>query len=117
MMRIDIEYPEFLVMILREIAYGINIGFNRVLIKPAQITDFHYAIGNIDVLYSQSNVVLNLPGNGERKQLIIGGLKLNYPYLVNATNFTTKANTDQSGTLVVGNVPFFGGNYVTIVSN
>jgi len=106
-----IEYPEVIVMFTREIVYGINLHLNYVSISPfvENANDFHYVIGNIDVLYSQQDIVLKLPGKGEQKQVIIGGLKSGTSYNIKSGSFSGKGVVDDKGVLAISSVPV-GGN-------
>ena len=62
-----VEYPAFVVMMLREILYGIELNINSVVINPFPMLltgqTFYYNFGNLRVNYSQSKVELNIPGD------------------------------------------------------
>ena len=58
------EYPSTVVMLLREIKYGINITFSTIEIDPFGPTTYTYDIGNVYVSYdSKKSVKINVPGN------------------------------------------------------
>jgi hypothetical protein len=62
-----IEYPELVVMLLREIVYGINIGLNTVRIEPnlpRGMTSYNYRIGQVSVDYSKQRVMFHALGSG-----------------------------------------------------
>jgi hypothetical protein len=65
-------YPEMVVMLLREVAYGIDIGFGEVSIAPFGRSRFHYHVGNVDVAHSPQRVVLRIPGSGEKRFNVAG---------------------------------------------
>jgi hypothetical protein len=91
------EYPEILTMLLREVAYGINIGLTEVNIAPLTRTDFQYKIGNTEVNYSKEKVSMNLPGNGDRKY-ILKGLNQNGKYEVTVGGKVKEiVSSDESG--------------------
>jgi hypothetical protein len=61
------EYPSTIVMLLREIRYGININLQTIVINPFGPTSFTYNIGDIYVKYIQLTLVeMNLPGGPNR---------------------------------------------------
>ena len=90
-----------LVMLLREAAYGINVGLSDVTIAPFGNSDFHYHIGNVDVDYSRDAVMMTLPGSGD-KNYAISGLVPNSVYQVIATHGHARVQhvgSDANGTL------------------
>jgi hypothetical protein len=55
------EYPESVLMLLREVVYGIYIGLTSVRISPfpeppATTSSFVYNVGNVNITYSQQSV-------------------------------------------------------------
>jgi hypothetical protein len=66
------EYPSLVVMLLREIAYGIDLGLQNVTIDPFTRTDFRYHLGFVDVSYSSDAVRMTLPGSGTKSYAIHG---------------------------------------------
>ena len=66
------EYPSLAVMLLREIAYGIDLGLQDVVIDPFTRTDFRYHLGVVDVSYSAAAVTLTLPGSGTKNYAVHG---------------------------------------------
>lgn len=62
-------------MLLREVRYGINLGFLTVSISPFGPTDFAYHVGDINVEYSPDRLLLGpLPGTGENKTFTVTGM-------------------------------------------
>jgi len=63
------EYPSLVVMMLRELVYGIDLQVGAVTIDPfprlATGTSYLYAFGSVRVYYSESLVTINIPGEGE----------------------------------------------------
>jgi hypothetical protein len=76
-----IEYPEMVVMLLRELVYGINIGLNTLVVNPIE-KEFEYRIGDVHVRYSRDNVLINAPGAGRSKAIRIHNLEPNRVYSV-----------------------------------
>lgn len=56
------EYPSVVAMLLREVRYGITLGFSTVTIAPFGINEFQYHIGNVHVDFSPTRVSMVLPG-------------------------------------------------------
>jgi hypothetical protein len=75
------EYPELVVMLLREITYGIDLGLGTVRIDPFGPSSFRYHVGDVDVDYSAAEVQLGLPGSGSRA-FELHGLTAGAPYHV-----------------------------------
>jgi len=104
--RYDHEYPEMVVMLLREVAYGINIGLRDVRIAPFGHARYHYHIGDVDVAYSPTAVSLTVPGSGD-KRITVAHLVPTAVYAVRATNRVSGqrrawvVTTDAGGTLTV----------------
>eukprot|EP00040_Diaphanoeca_grandis_P026583 m.149250 g.149250 ORF g.149250 m.149250 type:complete len:880 (-) comp30646_c0_seq1:102-2741(-) len=96
------EYPSTVAMLLREIRYGINLGFTNITINPFGVTSYNFHIGNINVDYDQAKVELVLPGQGP-KSFQITGMTPNTKYLISVdcdgANETLKAMTDMTGVL------------------
>ena len=57
------EYPAVVSMLLREVKYGIDIGYRTVSISPFGISEYNYHVGSVHVDFSPSEVVLELPGD------------------------------------------------------
>jgi hypothetical protein len=66
------EYPEMVVMLMREVRYGINLGLGTVTIDSWGADSYRYHLGDVNVDYSQKLVTLNLPGSGTRSYTITG---------------------------------------------
>jgi len=104
--RYDHEYPEMVVMLLREVAYGINLGLRDVRIDPFGHARYHYHIGDVDVAYSPTAVSLTVPGSGD-KRITLAHLVPTAVYAVRATNRVSGqrrawvVTTDAGGTLTV----------------
>jgi hypothetical protein len=88
------EYPEVLVMLLREVVFGIKLGFGTVVLRPIAPTNYHYRVGNVQVDFSPRAVSLALPGSGER-QFTIHRLLPNRRYRV----MDSEVQTDARGVL------------------
>jgi hypothetical protein len=90
------EYPEILVMLLREVVFGIKLEFGTVVLKPVAPTNYHYRVGNVQVDFLPRAVSLTLPGSGER-QFIIHRLLPNANYRVLSGGFENQTRTDGKG--------------------
>jgi hypothetical protein len=77
------EYPCTVAMLLREIRYGIHIGFFNVTVDPflshagtneSTNSPFHYHVGNINVDFNPDNgtASLSVPGHGHRNYVLVG---------------------------------------------
>jgi hypothetical protein len=90
-----VEYPELVVLTLREITYGINIGLNAVLIEPTCGYSFMYHIGMVSVDYSKERVSVSAPGSGS-KRYFISGMISNATYMLSITKngFVIRSNED-----------------------
>jgi hypothetical protein len=75
------EYPELVVMLLRELTYGIQLGLGTVTIDPFGPSAFQYHVGDVDVGYSAQALDLRLPGSGDR-QFDVHGLTPGASYTV-----------------------------------
>jgi hypothetical protein len=75
------EYPEVVAMLLREVAYGIDLGLGTVDIDPFTRERFRYHLGSVDVAYSRDRVVMRLPGTGQ-SAYAVHGLDANASYRV-----------------------------------
>eukprot|EP00823_Brevimastigomonas_motovehiculus_P007103 TRINITY_DN6119_c0_g1_i1.p1 TRINITY_DN6119_c0_g1~~TRINITY_DN6119_c0_g1_i1.p1 ORF type:complete len:776 (-),score=183.55 TRINITY_DN6119_c0_g1_i1:243-2570(-) len=101
-----IEYPELIVMMLREVTYGINISFSTLQITPA-VKKFHYNIGNVDVTYDAAGSFrIRVPGFADReKTYIVSGLPSRRSFAIKAvrdsgSQITKTATSDENGKLV-----------------
>jgi hypothetical protein len=92
------EYPELVVMLLREVTYGIDLGPGRVTIDPFGPTSFRYRVGDTDVRYSRTAVDLTLPGSGMRA-FDVHGLVAGATYTVVGRGSPQKVRADADGTL------------------
>jgi len=102
-----------LTMLLREVSYGIYIGFNNITVSPFGKTDFNFVVENLEVSYSQQTVSFNmLPGSGN-KVFRIDGLLASTSYKVTSLNIQT-VTTDASGTLSFTNAVGEGPIVVTV---
>ena len=68
-------------MLLREVRYGIRLGFNEVSVVPLGASTFSYAVGNVRVRYSRAAITVSIPGSGART-FVIGALSPGAKYLV-----------------------------------
>eukprot|EP00043_Microstomoeca_roanoka_P000963 m.30236 g.30236 ORF g.30236 m.30236 type:complete len:789 (+) comp10587_c0_seq1:120-2486(+) len=68
------EYPATVVMLLREIRYGINIGLTNMTINPFGVTNFTFGVGNVYVHHSPTDVEVSIPGTST-KLYVISGLR------------------------------------------
>ena len=66
------EYPEVVGMLLREVAYGIDVGLGTVDIDPFTRDGFRYHLGSVDVAYSRDRVLMTVPGTGATRYAIHG---------------------------------------------
>ena len=92
------EYPEVLVMLLREVVFGIKLGWGEVVVQPAAPTNYHYQVGNVRVDFSPRAVSLLLPGSGER-QFTIHHLLPNASYRIVVGGVESQARADVKGVL------------------
>jgi hypothetical protein len=60
------EYPSTVAMLLREVRYGIELGYATVTIDPFGPRAFNYHVGNVNVDYGSHAVSISVPGAGER---------------------------------------------------
>ncbi len=90
------EYPEVLVMLLREVVFGIKLGWGEVVVQPVAPTNYHYQVGNVRVDFSPRAVSLLLPGSGER-QFTIHRLLPNASYRVVAGGSESQVRADTKG--------------------
>src|SRR5439155_18724005 len=91
------EYPSLVAMLLRETAYGIDVGLQDVDIDPFSRSDFRYHLGSVDVTYSGDGVALTLPGSGI-KRYAIHGQRPGATYRITVTG----ANAQPPATAVAG---------------
>ena len=67
------EYPSAIAMLLREVRYGIRLGFAEVAVAPfGAPARFEYRVGNVRVAYSAERVVIAVPGSGGRAHRVEG---------------------------------------------
>ena len=97
------EYPSTVAMMLREIRYGINLGFNNISIAPFGPIAFTYDIGNVFVQYGAAKLIFGLPGSGD-KGYSVEGLKAGTVYTLSSTGcadtlMPASATTSASGVL------------------
>ncbi len=90
------EYPEVLVMLLREVVFGIKLGLGTVVLQPTAPTNYHYQVGNVRVDFSPRAVSLLLPGSGQR-QFAIHRLLPNMGYQVVEGGAEREVKTDAQG--------------------
>jgi hypothetical protein len=55
------EYPEIALMMMREIKYGISIGFQTISIDPFLSDPFVYSTGDLNIRFSQSLIQVYIP--------------------------------------------------------
>ena len=66
------EYPSLVAMLLREVRYGIRLGFQTVSIAPFGPAQFVYDVGNVHVDYAQERIAVSVPGSGNRSFIVDG---------------------------------------------
>jgi hypothetical protein len=101
------EYPSLLVILLREIVYGIDVKLNSVTINPMMNTStpsFAYHIGNTRLAFNQRRVEISLPGNRDvehMKACRIDSLIPLTSYKIRSTCRTSTAlvESDRSGSI------------------
>lgn len=79
------EYPSLVVMMLREVQYGINIDLLNVNIDPFPPVAYALHLGVVSVDYSNTLVTLSLPGvagQAQQKLVTITGLQQNVGYSI-----------------------------------
>lgn len=72
-----IEYGEVLAMVLREVRYGLRIGFTTVTVDPLLATpassSFVYTAGDqVRLAYNATNVCIQLPVSGPKTWIVTG---------------------------------------------
>ena len=96
------EYPSTVVMLLREIRYGINLNLATVEIDPFGPSSFTYNIGNVYVKYNAPGgmVEINVPGS-RKVSYEVHGMEANalYDIVIDGKSSET-ATADGSGLLV-----------------
>jgi hypothetical protein len=92
------EYPEVVVMLLREVAYGIRLGVTDVTIDPLSRRDFDYRVGDTEVRHSAAQVELHLPGTGTRN-FTISALTPGATYQVHGKGKPQRVVADTTGTV------------------
>ena len=92
------EYPELVVMLLREVAYGIRVGLTDVTIDPLSRRDFTWSFGGTEVRHSARQVVLRLPGTGTRR-FAISALTPGAVYQVHGHGKPQRVVADAGGTI------------------
>lgn len=82
------EYPSTVAIMLREIRYGIELGFGHVAVAPMPNTAFNYHIGNVNVDYNPSGTTyIKVPpsgANGADREFRFAGMHVNATYVVDA---------------------------------
>lgn len=82
------EYPSTVAIMLREIRYGIELGFGHVAVAPMPNTAFNYHIGNVNVDYNPSGrTYIKVPpsgANGADREFRFAGMHINATYVVDA---------------------------------
>jgi hypothetical protein len=68
------EYPSLVVMMLREVQYGIDIGLDHVNIDPFPHKSYTLTLGVAAVSYAPEQVVLSLPGTCLTILLLLVGM-------------------------------------------
>jgi hypothetical protein len=102
------EYPELVVMLLRELTCGIRLGLGSATIDPFGPRAFSYHVGDVDVDYSAEQLALRLPGGGDRRY-DVHGLTPGARYIVRDKGRVTLARADDAGVL-----RFDAGSEVTV---
>ena len=92
------EYPEVLVMLLREVVFGIMLGFRTVVLRPIAPTNYHCRVGNVQVDFSPRAVTLKLPGSGER-HFTLHRLLPNGRYRITGSGMDSEVRADAKGVL------------------
>ncbi|KAH3758309.1 ribonuclease P protein subunit RPR2 [Pelomyxa schiedti] len=97
------EYPETLVQLIHEVAYGIDLGINNITVNPLSRTSYYYTMGTgslpVTISYSTDLVVLsNLPGDG-KKYFTIGHLHpmVYYKLVQSPSGITQRIEADVEG--------------------
>lgn len=88
-----IEYPEMVVMLLRELVYGINIGLARITISPlGDNVAYDYSMGKIRIQFSQAVVRMRGLPHGPKRTFLIRKLAPNATYASNLAGAQFKTN-------------------------
>lgn len=87
-------------MLLREVRYGIRLGFTEVAVAPFGIKTFSYRVGNVKVDYAARRVSIEVPGRGSRAHHVTG-MPAGVAYRVTRCDGSTHANAtvDAGGVL------------------
>lgn len=97
------EYPSIVAMLLREVRYGINLGVGSITIDPFGMPEYSFHVGSINVDYSNTQVVVRVPGGGPSDYIITGMLPdASYVVSVEGEGCSTNAfavSSDRSGEL------------------
>jgi len=100
-----IEYPSVVAMLLRYTRYGINIGLTTLTIDPLGVDSFTYKIGDVYVVYSSDNIIIQVVPDGPN-MVHIHQIHKSTQYSVVSFNSVTKekltqtVSTDDQGTLI-----------------
>jgi hypothetical protein len=89
------EYPDIETMVLREMRYGIRLGFREVTVHPFGVTNFDLRLGRLQVAYSPSAVSIFVPGS-RTSQFVVSGLVPHANYKLSGGK---SISTDAEGTL------------------
>jgi len=84
-----IEYPEVVAMMLREVRYGIDLGFNHVTVNGAGVSAYVWRVGNVLVEYSGAFVRMQVPCSGVKTVNIAG--------MIPNTMFTAVSDDQKTG--------------------
>lgn len=84
-------------MLLREVAYGINVGFNRVVINPRTRFDYAYSVGGTQVAHSAMGVTFRLPGDGSPKAVEVHQVKPDAGWAVVCSSASGGTQRQQAG--------------------
>eukprot|EP01113_Clastostelium_recurvatum_P033616 TRINITY_DN4465_c0_g1_i1.p1 TRINITY_DN4465_c0_g1~~TRINITY_DN4465_c0_g1_i1.p1 ORF type:complete len:775 (-),score=126.10 TRINITY_DN4465_c0_g1_i1:51-2045(-) len=96
-----IEYPEYIVIVQREVMYGIQVRLDRVTVDPLEDRPFRYITGDIDITYSPTEVRVVVPPVGLPRRLHIGNLVPSSPYKIISHDDGIVVHTDEQGHLEV----------------
>merc|ERR1740117_2423358 len=82
-------------MMLREVRYGINIGVGTVSVAPFGPKRFTYDIGNVFVQYHTEELILSVPGSGD-KGYSLAGLKAGVVYKITSQGCINQPSYDSA---------------------
>jgi len=69
------EYPSTVAMLLREVRYGIRLGWNNVVVDPMGPSSFNYHVGNVNVDYAPISLAFDVPGAAGATKYEVHGVR------------------------------------------